>query len=633
VTGSSSAAPSSFAALNLTAGGKTETFVVGGATESQPDPDLGAGQPFRFPKYGARGARVNYKDATDNGKNKNANSLRQTMTVTTGDIDPIDGQVHVRFAVAPVLENPSHGYTQQPYYYVELANLTRGTKLYQDFNTAGQSGVPWKTTTSIVTNNTVQWTNWQLVDVAPGPAALAIGDQVQLTVVAAGCALGGHFGRVYVDGMGSSVPGVYSWGTGPTSAAADSDITYTLYYSNGGAAVANAARIEMAMPPNTTYQSSSGPQTCTGVAVGGTGTLSCPLGNLAPGASGSITVTVRVSASATGTITNGNYSITALNSSPLIGATISTSVIAVSGRRADIRVTTTTSANSVDWNGSFTYTTRVRNLGPDRATAAQLTFTDVFPAQLTGVSWTCARTNGNPGQTDCGVTAGTGNISTHPKLDDQGEVTYTITGTVINGSGLGSMTNTATATMSGRPDPVLGNNTTVTTTAIGLARTLTFTKTGSASGSVSSSPTGISCGLGCSMASPTFANGAQVTLVAAPIPGASFTGWGGDCSGTTTTCTLTMSANRAVSAAFAPAPAAGMATRVSTYTGSGQLARRSTAFASRLVAYVTDASGTPVSGATVTFTAVPVSGASATFTPATATSNAPRPARTRSPPR
>ncbi|HMI92025.1 MAG TPA: hypothetical protein VK509_11705, partial [Polyangiales bacterium] len=192
VTGSSTAAPASFTALNLTAGGKTETFVVGGAAETQVDPDLGSGQPFRFPKYGTRGVRVNYKDATDNGKNKNANSLKQTMTITTGDIDPIDGQVHVRFAVAPVLENPSHGYTQQPFYFIELANLTRGTKLYQDFNTAGQSGVPWKTTTSIATGNTVQWTNWQLVDVAPGASALAIGEQVQLTVVASGCALGGH---------------------------------------------------------------------------------------------------------------------------------------------------------------------------------------------------------------------------------------------------------------------------------------------------------------------------------------------------------------------------------------------------------------------------------------------------------
>jgi hypothetical protein len=46
----------------------------------------------------------------------------------------------------------------------------------------------------------------------------------------------------------------------------------------------------------------------------------------------------------------------------------------------------------------------------------------------------------------------------------------------------------------------------------------------------------------------------QVTLTATPTNGAKFTGWGGDCSasGTTTTCTVAMSAARNVTASFAP---------------------------------------------------------------------------------
>jgi hypothetical protein len=163
VTGSSAAPPSSFSALNLSSylgQGKLETFIVGGSTGTQYDPDLGSGQAFRFPLYGQRAARVNYLSATDSGKNKNANSIEQTMTVGLADVDPTDGQIHVRFAVAPVLENPSHSYTEQPYYFVELDNLTRGTKLYGDFNTAGQVGVPWKATTSVVTHNATLWTDW-----------------------------------------------------------------------------------------------------------------------------------------------------------------------------------------------------------------------------------------------------------------------------------------------------------------------------------------------------------------------------------------------------------------------------------------------------------------------------------------
>lgn len=125
-----------------------ETYVVGGTTLGQPDPDLGAGEIFRYPIYGSRAARVNYRDATANGKNQNANVIRQVMTIGLTDIDPMDGQVHVRAAIAPVLENPAHSFNQQPYFFVELLNLSEGTTLFSAFNTAGQTGVPWHNSTT-----------------------------------------------------------------------------------------------------------------------------------------------------------------------------------------------------------------------------------------------------------------------------------------------------------------------------------------------------------------------------------------------------------------------------------------------------------------------------------------------------
>src|SRR5947199_3536700 len=197
VSGTASAPPSSFSALNLSGVGTgvNATYVVGGTALTQADPDLGTGQTFRFPLYGQRAARLNYKDATTYGKNKNANVLKQSMTVGLADVDPTDGQIHVRFAIAPVLENPSHAFNQQPYFYVELLDLTRGTTLYTGFNTAGQAGVPWHTTTG-VNGNATQWLDWALVDIVPGSGAIALGDQVQLTVVASGCSLGAHYGRV-----------------------------------------------------------------------------------------------------------------------------------------------------------------------------------------------------------------------------------------------------------------------------------------------------------------------------------------------------------------------------------------------------------------------------------------------------
>ncbi|CAK0749893.1 exported hypothetical protein [Gammaproteobacteria bacterium] len=77
-----------------------------------------------------------------------------------------------------------------------------------------------------------------------------------------------------------------------------------------------------------------------------------------------------------------------------------------------------------------------------------------------------------------------------------------------------------------------------------VTRTLTVTKTGS--GTVTSNPAGISCDSDCS---ESYNSGTSVTLTATPAAGFTFAGWGGDCSGTTS-CTLSMTAAKNVSATF-----------------------------------------------------------------------------------
>lgn len=68
------------------------------------------------------------------------------------------------------------------------------------------------------------------------------------------------------------------------------------------------------------------------------------------------------------------------------------------------------------------------------------------------------------------------------------------------------------------------------------------------SGTVIIQPSGTSCGSSCSS---TFINGTIVTLTAVADPYASFTGWnGGDCSGTGSTCTFTLSNDTTVTASF-----------------------------------------------------------------------------------
>ncbi len=79
--------------------------------------------------------------------------------------------------------------------------------------------------------------------------------------------------------------------------------------------------------------------------------------------------------------------------------------------------------------------------------------------------------------------------------------------------------------------------------------TLTVTKGGSGKGSVVSTPPGINCDMNCPWASSSYNPNTTVTLTATPASGSTFTGWSGNCSGTGS-CTVTMSQNRSVTAAF-----------------------------------------------------------------------------------
>lgn len=76
---------------------------------------------------------------------------------------------------------------------------------------------------------------------------------------------------------------------------------------------------------------------------------------------------------------------------------------------------------------------------------------------------------------------------------------------------------------------------------------LTLNTAGTGKGKVSSSPTGIDCGAQCTANYPT---GSSVTLTATPTTGAVFTGWTGNCAGTTTPLTVTMDTTKTCTATF-----------------------------------------------------------------------------------
>lgn len=83
-------------------------------------------------------------------------------------------------------------------------------------------------------------------------------------------------------------------------------------------------------------------------------------------------------------------------------------------------------------------------------------------------------------------------------------------------------------------------------------QSLTLTVVGPArAGTVRSSPAGIDCIATCS---GTFAHGTRVTLTASPATGHRIVSWGGDCTGTATTCTLTLNSARRATVTFAAVP-------------------------------------------------------------------------------
>ncbi len=248
--GLSGTPPYSGSSIVRNPGGDTnESVIVTGATpESVPDPLLGAGASLRYPKYGTYSARVN-----SSVPNQHSNSIVQQATVTAADVDPGDGLVHIRFAFAPVLEDPGHSADQQPYFYVGVRNVTRSNALlYESLNFSNEAGVPWKTSGGLL------YTDWRINDIAPGNSALAVGDLVEVEVIGAGCSPRGHFGYIYVDAFGRDLPGLSVQKVADRTLVAPGDtLTYTFTYRNGGTAAAGNVIVRETVPAQTTFSSVS----------------------------------------------------------------------------------------------------------------------------------------------------------------------------------------------------------------------------------------------------------------------------------------------------------------------------------------------------------------------------------------
>jgi hypothetical protein len=174
----------------------------------------------------------------------------------------------------------------------------------------------------------------------------------------------------------------------------------------------------------------------------------------------------------------------------------------------------------------------------------------------------CASPSGGFAVTVAETGSGTGTVTSSPGGIDCGTVcSYTYpAGAVITLAGAPSAGSTFSgwsgSGCSGSDACTMAGNGSVTVTATFAATVavpLTVTKNGS--GTVTGSPTGIDCGIACSAS---YASGTTVNLTATAASGSIFAGWsGGGCSGTGTTCSVTLTASTTVTATFGlqPSPA------------------------------------------------------------------------------
>lgn len=298
------------------AGGSDQSIIVTAATpETGVDPRLGPAATLKFPKFGVFSARVN-------GPTTGfiSNTIKQQTITAAGDVDTVDGKIHVRFTYAPVLENPSHPPQTQPYFAVILRNVTRSTTLFETLNFSNQPGVPWKPSPL---NPSVLYTDWQIVDIAPPLSALAVGDTIEIEVIGADCGAGGHYGYIYADAFGAQIPGLsITKIASPDPVAPGANLTYTITYRNSGSTSVSNVVVKETVPANTTFVSVSNTTACSEAL----GVVTCNFGTLNPGDIANVQVVVAVSATATGTINNGNYTIEGTGLPPTLGPLVQTTV-------------------------------------------------------------------------------------------------------------------------------------------------------------------------------------------------------------------------------------------------------------------------------------------------------------------
>jgi uncharacterized repeat protein (TIGR01451 family) len=238
-------------------------------------------------------------------------------------------------------------------------------------------------------------------------------------------------------------PNVYTSKTGPTTATVGSSFSYSVSYGNNGNSVAAGVVLVDTLPAGVSFVSASPAPT----SVSGQ-TLTWNLGNVAAGATGTISINVQSSATlANGAVVVNNVAIstTSGGDNPNDNSGSSTTTL----QRADVTISKSSPTTFPVLSGqTVTYYLDYGNNGP--AAAANVVLVDTVPSQLTSVTWRC--TSGCSGSgTSNSISINLGTLA----AGATGRVT--VTGIATTALDREDFTNTATISTS-TPETSTSNN-------------------------------------------------------------------------------------------------------------------------------------------------------------------------------